>query len=82
MLGYNEVTISILDQSIQMAEQFVFKCTELNENNKKTNKKWETLNFNVKDNRIRYNKLFIKVPENPEMNEISEKLKDAIKPTY
>lgn len=77
MLGYNEVTVSILDQTIQMAEQFVFKCTEPSEENKKKNEKGETISFHVKGDKIRYNKLFIEVPEAPDMNEISEKLKNA-----
>lgn len=77
MLGYNEVTVSILDQTIQMAEQFVFKCTEPSEENKKKNEKGETISFHVKGDKIRYNKLFIEVPEAPDMNEISEKLENA-----
>lgn len=77
MLGYNEVTVSLLDQTIQMAEQFVFKCTEPSEENKKKNEKGETISFHVKGDKIRYNKLFIEVPEAPDMNEISEKLKNA-----
>lgn len=77
MLGYNEVTVSILDQTIQMTEQFVFKCTEPSEENKKKNDKGETISFHVKGDKIRYNKLFIEVPAAPDMNEISEKLKNA-----
>jgi hypothetical protein len=78
MLGYNEVTVSILDQTIQMAEQFVFKCTEPSEENKKKNEKGEAIRFHVKDDNIRYNKLFNEIPDAPDMNKISEKLMNAI----
>lgn len=77
MLGYNDVTVTILDQTIQLVEQFVFKSTEPSADNKKLNKKGNSIKFNVKDDKIRYNKLFKEVPPTPDMNEISIKLNHA-----
>ena len=78
MVGFNEATTNILNQSIQMFEQFVFKHTSISDQQKKIKGKGETLEINVLDDRIQYNKLFNKIPENFDMNEISEKLKHAI----
>ncbi|WP_124019244.1 hypothetical protein [Enterococcus hirae] len=78
MVGYNETTTNILNQSIQMFEQFVFKHTSISDQQKKIKGKGGTLEINVLDDRIQYNKLFNKIPENFDMNEISEKLKHAI----
>ncbi|MCI1171889.1 abortive infection system toxin AbiGii family protein [Enterococcus faecalis] len=78
MIGYNEVTVTILDQSIQMAEQFVLKCTEPEDSYKKLNKKGESIKFKVKEDKTQYNKLFLDIPDNPDMNEISTKLENAI----
>lgn len=78
MVAYNEATIRILDQSIQMAEQFVFKCVEPSKDNKKITKRGDKVNFVVKDDRIRYNKLFMEIPEEPDLYKIQEKLKNAI----
>lgn len=39
MIGYNEVTVTILDQSIPMDEQFVLKGTEPEDSYKKVSKK-------------------------------------------
>lgn len=78
MLGYNEVNVKILNQSIKMAEQFVFKCIDPNGANKKINKQGEQLELNVKGDKIKYNKLFIKIPEKSNMNTILEELENAI----
>lgn len=78
MLGYNEVTINILNQNIQMFEQFVFKHVNISDQQKIIKVKGETLEISVLDDRIQYNKLFNEIPENLDMNKILEKLKHAI----
>lgn len=78
MIGYNEVTVTILDQSIQMFEQFVMKCTEPANNYKKVIKKGESIKFDVKEDKIQYNKLFLEIPDNSDMNKILRKLENAI----
>ena len=58
MIGYNEVTVTILNQSIQMFGQFVLKYTESEDSYKKVNKKGDSIKFEVKEDKTQYNKLF------------------------
>lgn len=77
MLGYNEVTINILNQNIHMFEQFMFKKTNISNQKKKIKVKGELLEISVLDDRIQYNKLFDKIPEKLNLDEILEKLDHA-----
>lgn len=72
MIGYNEVTVTILDQSIPTDEQFVLKGTDPEDSYKKVNKKGQSIKFEVKEDKVQYNKLFLEIPDNPSMNKISK----------
>lgn len=58
-----------------MIKQFVLKYTGAEDNYKKVNIKGELIKFKVKEDKIQYYKLFLKIPDNPHMSKISKKRK-------
>ena len=74
-MGYNKVSISLLNQEFNFTEQFVFKKSEFK--NERSTEHGSAVTLNILDNKIQYKRLFIDVDPPSDFNDLIPKLDDA-----
>ncbi len=75
IMGYNKVSISLLNQEFNFTEQFVFKKSEFK--NERSTEHGSAVTLNILDNKIQYKRLFIDVDPPSDFNDLIPKLDDA-----
>ena len=75
IMGYNKVSISLLNQEFNFTEQFVFKKSEFK--NERSTEHGSAVTLNILDNKIQYKRLFIDVDHPSDFNDLIPKLDDA-----
>ncbi|WP_010051949.1 abortive infection system toxin AbiGii family protein [Carnobacterium maltaromaticum] len=79
MLGYTQPEIVLLNERIDLIEQFVYKTSKyIHDLEKDSIGKGDRLEFEILGDKIAYKKMMLEVQENPNMTDIVSELNEAI----
>lgn len=79
MLGYTQPEIVLLNERIDLIEQFVYKTSKyIHDHEKDSIGKGDRLEFEILGDKIAYKKMMLEVQENPNMTDIVSELNEAV----
>ncbi|WP_373193611.1 abortive infection system toxin AbiGii family protein [Enterococcus sp. RIT-PI-f] len=79
MLGYTQPEIVLLNERIDLIEQFVYKTSKyIHDLEKDSIGKGDRLEFEILGDKIAYKKMMLEVQENPNMTDIVSELNEAV----
>lgn len=79
MLGYTQPEIVLINERIDLIEQFVYKTSKyIHDHEKDSIGKGDRLEFEILGDKIAYKKMMLEVQENPNMTDIVSELNEAV----
>ncbi|MFG5404079.1 hypothetical protein ACFJZA_15030, partial [Enterococcus faecalis] len=77
--GYTQPEIVLLNERIDLIEQFVYKTSKyIHDHEKDSIGKGDRLEFEILGDKIAYKKMMLEVQENPNMTDIVSELNEAV----